>query len=111
MTAAPIEPRSGAAYWTDDDRLVHYSACQGAHPARDALCSVYGLPDALRTMAVTRLFGIPILVYIFFSVMLAKTPFGRHLYMIGGNAIASIRSGGTGLFPSYRRGRLTRARQ
>ena len=44
MTAAPIEPRSGAAYWTDDGRLVHYSACQGAHPARDALCSVYDLP-------------------------------------------------------------------
>ena len=44
MTAAPIEPRSGAAYWTDDGRLVHYSACQGAHPARDALCAIYGLP-------------------------------------------------------------------
>ena len=44
MTAAPIEGRSGAAYWTDDDRLVHYSSCQGAHPARDALCSIYDLP-------------------------------------------------------------------
>ena len=44
MTAAPIEPRSGAAYWTDDGRLVHYSACQGAHPAREALCAIYGLP-------------------------------------------------------------------
>ncbi len=32
LTAAPIEPRSGAACWTDDGRLVHYSACQGAHP-------------------------------------------------------------------------------
>ena len=44
MTAAPIEPRSGAAYWTEDGRLVHYSACQGAHPAREALCAIYGLP-------------------------------------------------------------------
>jgi carbon-monoxide dehydrogenase large subunit len=44
MTAAPIEPRSGASYWTDDGRLVHYSACQGAHPAREALCAIYGLP-------------------------------------------------------------------
>jgi carbon-monoxide dehydrogenase large subunit len=44
MTAAPIEGRSGAAYWAEDDRLVHYSSCQGAHPARDALCSIYGLP-------------------------------------------------------------------
>ena len=37
MTAAPLEGRSGAAYWTDDGRLVHYSACQGAHPTRDQL--------------------------------------------------------------------------
>jgi len=44
MTAAPIEPRSGAAYWADDGRLVHYSACQGAHPAREALCAIYSLP-------------------------------------------------------------------
>jgi carbon-monoxide dehydrogenase large subunit len=43
MTAAPIEPRSGAAYWTDEGRLVHYSACQGAHPTRDLLATIYGL--------------------------------------------------------------------
>jgi aerobic carbon-monoxide dehydrogenase large subunit len=43
LTAAPIEPRSAAAYWTDDGRLVHYSACQGAHPARDLLAAVYDL--------------------------------------------------------------------
>ena len=43
MTAAPIETRSGAAHWTDDGRLVHYSACQGAHPTRDLLATVYGL--------------------------------------------------------------------
>jgi carbon-monoxide dehydrogenase large subunit len=43
LTAAPIEPRSAAAYWTDDGRLVHYAACQGAHPTRDLLATVYGL--------------------------------------------------------------------
>ncbi|MEZ5227891.1 MAG: xanthine dehydrogenase family protein molybdopterin-binding subunit [Acidimicrobiales bacterium] len=43
LTAAPIEPRSGAAWWTDDGRLVHYSACQGAHPTRDLLAKIYGL--------------------------------------------------------------------
>lgn len=43
MTGAPIEPRSGAAYWTPEGRLVHYSACQGAHPTRDLLATVYGL--------------------------------------------------------------------
>ncbi len=43
LTAAPLEPRSGAAYWTDDGRLVHYSACQGAHPTRDLLAALFGL--------------------------------------------------------------------
>ena len=43
LTAAPIEPRTGAAWWTDDDRLVHYSACQGAHPTRDLLATIFGL--------------------------------------------------------------------
>jgi aerobic carbon-monoxide dehydrogenase large subunit len=51
LTAAPIEPRSGAAYWTDDGRLVHYSACQGAHPTRDLLATIYGLaPSAVRVI-------------------------------------------------------------
>jgi carbon-monoxide dehydrogenase large subunit len=51
MTAAPIEGRSGAAYWTEDGRLVHYSACQGAHPTRDVLAQVYGLePGAVRVI-------------------------------------------------------------
>ena len=43
LTAAPIEGRSGAAYWTDDGRLVHYSACQGAHPTKALLAEIYGL--------------------------------------------------------------------
>ncbi len=46
MTAAPIETRSGAAYWSDGGRLVHYSACQGAHPTRDLLATIYGLDPA-----------------------------------------------------------------
>jgi aerobic carbon-monoxide dehydrogenase large subunit len=51
LTAAPLEGRSAAAYWTDDGRLVHYSACQGAHPARDVLAAVYGL-DPSRVRAI-----------------------------------------------------------
>ena len=31
--------------------------------------------------------------YAVFALMLAKTPFGRHLYMIGGNPTASARAG------------------
>ncbi len=46
LTGAPIEPRAGAAWWTDDGRLVHWSACQGAHPTRDLLATVYGLEPA-----------------------------------------------------------------
>jgi aerobic carbon-monoxide dehydrogenase large subunit len=47
INGSPIEPRSGLAYWEphpDGDRLVHYSACQGAHPTRDILALLYGLP-------------------------------------------------------------------
>ena len=43
LTAAPIEPRAGAAWWTDDGRLTHYSACQGAHPTRDLLADIMNL--------------------------------------------------------------------
>jgi carbon-monoxide dehydrogenase large subunit len=51
LTAAPIEPRSGAAYWTDDGRLVHYSACQGAHPTKALLAEIYGLdPSQVRVV-------------------------------------------------------------
>jgi aerobic carbon-monoxide dehydrogenase large subunit len=51
LTAAPIETRSGAAYWTDDGRLVHYSACQGAHPTKALLAEIYGLaPAAVRVV-------------------------------------------------------------
>jgi carbon-monoxide dehydrogenase large subunit len=51
MSAAPIEGRSGAAYWTADGRLVHYSACQGAHPTRDLLAELYGLdPSDVRVV-------------------------------------------------------------
>ncbi len=51
MTAAPIEGRSGAAYWTDDGRLVHYSACQGAHPTKALLAEIYGLdPSQVRVV-------------------------------------------------------------
>ncbi|MGZ4793123.1 MAG: xanthine dehydrogenase family protein molybdopterin-binding subunit [Ilumatobacteraceae bacterium] len=49
INGSPIEPRSGLAYWEPDpegDRLVHYSACQGAHPTRDILAKLYDLPPS-----------------------------------------------------------------
>jgi aerobic carbon-monoxide dehydrogenase large subunit len=54
INGSPIEPRSGLAYWepnADGDRLVHYSACQGAHPTRDLLAKLYDLPlDRVRAV-------------------------------------------------------------
>ena len=51
LTAAPIEGRAGIAYWTAEGRLVHYSACQGAHPTRDLLARIYGLdPSDVRVV-------------------------------------------------------------
>ena len=54
INGAPMEPRSGLAYWEPSDggdRLVHYSSCQGAHPTRDMLARLYELsPDRVRVV-------------------------------------------------------------
>jgi carbon-monoxide dehydrogenase large subunit len=51
LSGAPMEPRVGAAHWTDDGRLVHYSACQGAHPTKALLSTIYDLdPDTVRVI-------------------------------------------------------------
>ncbi len=54
INGAPMEPRSGLAYWEPadaGDRLVHYSSCQGAHPTRDMLARLYELPtDRVRAV-------------------------------------------------------------
>src|SRR4051794_5617279 len=46
IAGGPIEGRAGAAYWTDEGRLVHHSSCQGAHPARAVLAAVYGVDES-----------------------------------------------------------------
>jgi len=61
--------------------------------------SVYGMPDEIRWVAVKSFLGLPMLawvtagVFVVFSVILLKTPFGRHLVMVGGNPIAAYRAG------------------
>ena len=61
--------------------------------------SVYGLPEEIRLVAVTSLLGIPLLawitalVFIVFAFVLTRTPFGRHVVMVGGNATAAYRAG------------------
>ncbi len=61
--------------------------------------SVYGMPDEIRWVAVNSFLGLPVLawitglIFLVFAVILARTPFGRHIVMVGGNAIAAYRAG------------------
>jgi len=61
--------------------------------------SAQNLADELRFLAIQRVLGIPltaflaILCFVGFSFMMAKTRFGRHLLMIGGNEAAAFRAG------------------
>lgn len=51
LNGAPIEPRAGMASWTHDGRLVHHSACQGAHPTKALLAGIYGLdPESVHVI-------------------------------------------------------------
>jgi len=79
--------------------LATYIAVRGMVVALSGGRSVYGLPDAMRVMAIERFLGIPLLAwaliatYVVFSLVLTRTPFGRHLFLIGGNATAAFRAG------------------
>jgi ribose transport system permease protein len=79
--------------------LASYIWGRGLVVAMSGGRSVYGLPDELRAVAIQRAFGIPMLAWVLvatcgvFAFILNRTPFGRHLYMIGGNATASRRAG------------------
>jgi aerobic carbon-monoxide dehydrogenase large subunit len=46
VAPCPIETRVAAAQWTDDGRLLFHASCQGAHPVRAQLASLYGLDTA-----------------------------------------------------------------
>lgn len=79
--------------------LAAYIFVRGAVVALSGGRSVYGLPDAMRVMAIERPLGVPllawmlILVFVVFAFVMTKTPFGRHLVMIGGNPVATFRAG------------------
>ena len=61
--------------------------------------SAQDLAPAIRWFGIERLFGLPltawiaIACFVIFSLIMAKTPFGRHLIMIGGNETATFRAG------------------
>jgi aerobic carbon-monoxide dehydrogenase large subunit len=52
IAPCPLETRAGASRWEEDGRLTHWSACQGPHPIRALLASIYDLPaDRIRVIA------------------------------------------------------------
>jgi carbon-monoxide dehydrogenase large subunit len=53
VAPCPMETRVGAARWTDDGRIEFFAACQGAHPIRAQLASLYEL-DESQVRVVTR---------------------------------------------------------
>ncbi|MDC9825239.1 ABC transporter permease [Devosia sp. ZB163] len=61
--------------------------------------SAQDLAPAIRWFGIQRLLGLPltawiaIFCFVAFSFVMAKTPFGRHLIMIGGNENATYRAG------------------
>jgi ribose transport system permease protein len=61
--------------------------------------SAQGLPDSLRAIALTQFLQIPlyawmaILCFLVFAFVLRRTPYGRHITMIGGNPSATYRAG------------------
>jgi ribose transport system permease protein len=61
--------------------------------------SAQDLAPAIRYFGIQRLGGLPltawiaIACFIIFSVIMTKTPYGRHLIMIGGNETATFRAG------------------
>ncbi len=61
--------------------------------------SAQGLPDSLRFIGIQHVLGIPLTAWFaigcfaVFSFVMAKTPFGRHIMLIGGNPVAAFRAG------------------
>jgi ribose transport system permease protein len=61
--------------------------------------SAQDLAPSLRVMGIETILFIPLIAwlaigcYVLFTFVMAKTPFGRHVTMIGGNAVATFRAG------------------
>lgn len=79
--------------------LASYIWVRGMVDAISGGRSAQDLAPALRIIGIQTLFGIPLIAWIaiacfvVFTFILAKTPFGRHVTMIGGNATATFRAG------------------
>lgn len=61
--------------------------------------SAQSLPPAIRVIGIETVLGIPLLAWIsvgcfvVFSVLMARTPFGRYVILVGGNPNATFRAG------------------
>ena len=61
--------------------------------------SAQDLPPALRFIGIETFLAVPLIAWIavtcfaVFSFLMARTPFGRHVTMIGGNSVATYRAG------------------
>ncbi len=61
--------------------------------------SAQEMPAALRVFAIERFLNVPLIAWVSivatlaFAFILRKTPFGRHLLLIGGNPVAAYRAG------------------
>jgi ribose transport system permease protein len=79
--------------------LASYIWVRGMVDAISGGRSAQDLAPALRVIGIQTLLGIPLIAWIaiacfvVFTFILAKTPFGRHVTMIGGNATATFRAG------------------
>ncbi len=79
--------------------LASYIWVRGLVVAVSGGRSAQDLAPASRWFGIQRIAGLPltawiaILCFVGFSLVMAKTPFGRHLIMIGGNETATFRAG------------------
>jgi ribose transport system permease protein len=79
--------------------LAAYIWCRGLVVALSGGRSAQELPPALRFFAIERFLSVPLLAWICilltaaFAFVLRRTPFGRHLYLVGGNPVAAFRAG------------------
>jgi ribose transport system permease protein len=79
--------------------LASYIWVRGLVVAVSGGRSAQDLAPAIRWFGIQRLFGLPLTAWIaigcfvVFSFVMAKTPYGRHLKMIGGNETATYRAG------------------
>lgn len=79
--------------------LAAYIWVRGMVDAISGGRSAQDLAPALRIIGIETLIGIPLIAWIaivcfaVFTFILAKTPFGRHAMMIGGNPTAAFRAG------------------